>query len=77
MSVNHKFGRVIKELRVKTGLTQEKLAELSKIDYKYIQKFEGKNPSSPTLNTLEKLANGFNIPISDIIKAIEEIDYDL
>ena len=77
MSINHKFGKVLKVLRAKTGLTQERLAELSKIDYKYIQSLEGKKPSSPTLNTLEKIATGFDISISDLINAIEKIEDDI
>lgn len=77
MSINRKFGKVLKALRSKTGLTQERLAELSKIDYKYIQNLEGKTPSSPTLNTFEKISKGLNIPISDIAKAIEDLDDNL
>ena len=77
MSINHKLSKVLKMLRLKTGLTQDQLAELSKIDYKHIQKLEGKTPSSPSLNTLEKIAKGFDISISDLIKAIEKIDDDI
>ena len=77
MSINHRFGKALKVLRAKFGLTQERLAELSKIDYKYIQSLEGKKPSSPTLNTLEKIAKGFDISVSDLIKAIEKIDDDI
>ncbi len=77
MSINHKFGKALKVLRAKAGLTQERLAELSKIDYKYIQSLEGKKPSSPTLNTLEKIATGFDISISDLINAIEKIEDDI
>ena len=77
MSINHKLSKVLKMLRAKSGLTQEQLAELSKIDYKHIQKLEGKTPSSPTLDTLEKIATGFDISISDLIKAIEKIEDDI
>jgi len=74
MDINYKFGKVLKELRLKRGLTQEQLAELSKVDYKHIQKLEGKTPSSLTLNTLEKLSNGLNTSLVDIFKAIKNID---
>ena len=77
MGINRKLGKVLKELRAKSGLTQDQLAELSKIDYKHIQKLEGKTPSSPTLNTLEKIAKGFDISVSDLIKAIEKNDDDI
>jgi len=71
------FGKALKGLRLKSGLTQEQLAELADINYKYLQKLEGKNPSSPTLNTLNSLAIGLNISISDLLGAIKNIDTDL
>lgn len=49
------------------GFTQEKLAELSGVDYKHIQLLESTDPSSPTLDTLEKLAKAFAISTSKLI----------
>lgn len=66
-NINIKFGKRLKELRKKKKLTQEELAQLADIDYKYIQRLEGKNPSSPTLNVLEKLAKAFNISLSKLV----------
>jgi len=66
-NINFKFGKQLKELRKKKKLTQEKLAQLADIDYKYIQRLEGKSPSSPTLNVLEKLAKAFTIPLSKLV----------
>jgi transcriptional regulator with XRE-family HTH domain len=51
-----KLAQRIKELRKKLALTQEKLSELSGIDYKYIQKIESKNPPNIKLETIERLA---------------------
>lgn len=51
-----KLAERIKELRKKVGLTQEKLSESSGIDYKYIQRIEGKNPPNIKLETIERLA---------------------
>ena len=45
---------------------------MSDIDYKYLQKLEGKNPSSPTLSVLEKLSRGLEISLSELIKNIED-----
>ena len=67
VNINAKFGKRLKELRKKKKLTQEELAQLADIDYKYVQRLEGKNPSSPTLNILEKLAKAFNIPLSKLV----------
>ena len=57
----------IKELRKKRGITQQRLSELTDIDYKYIQKIEGKNPPNIKIETLEKLAKAFNISISKLV----------
>lgn len=62
-----KVGKKIKELRRKCGYTQEELSELANIDYKYLQRIEGKNPPNLKLETLEKLAKAFNISISKLL----------
>lgn len=72
MDINIKFSQVLKTIRKSKGLTQEQLAERSDIDYKYLQKLEGKNPSSPTLSVLEKLSRGLEISLSELIKNIED-----
>ncbi len=72
MDINNIFAKKLRELRKSKGLTQEKLAEMSDIDYKYLQKLESKNPSSPTLSVLEKLSHGLGITLTEFIKFIEE-----
>lgn len=69
--VNLAFTRALKKLRFEKKLTQEQLAEISGIDYKYLQKLEGQNPSSPALSTLEKLAKGLNITLSEFVQKID------
>ncbi len=66
-NINISFGKRLKALRRKKKLTQEKLAGLADLEYKYIQRLEGKKPSSPTLNSLEKLAKAFNMSISKLL----------
>ena len=66
-NINISFGKHLKALRRKKKLTQEKLAGLADLEYKYIQRLEGKTPSSPTLNSLEKLAKAFDIHISKLL----------
>jgi transcriptional regulator with XRE-family HTH domain len=51
-----KLAQRIKQLRKNLDLTQEKLSEASSIDYKYIQRIEGKNPPNIKLETIERLA---------------------
>ena len=65
------FTKTLRKLRLERNMTQEQLAEISGVDYKYFQKLEGQNPSSPTLATLEKLAKGLNISLSEFIQNID------
>jgi len=51
-----KLAQRIKQLRKGLGLTQERLSEVSGIDYKYIQRIEGKTPPNIKLETIERLA---------------------
>lgn len=62
-----KLGARIKELRKKMGLTQDALAEITGIDYKYLQKIEGKNPPAIRIDTIEKLAKAFKTSCSQLI----------
>jgi transcriptional regulator with XRE-family HTH domain len=57
-SLRIKFGKRIRTLREKSGLTQQKLAELADLDYKHVQRIESKNPTDVKLETVEKLAKG-------------------
>jgi len=63
-----RFSERLRQLRAKHKLTQEELAERSGISYKNIQYLESKNPTCPSLRTLEKLAKGFKISPSKLIK---------
>jgi transcriptional regulator with XRE-family HTH domain len=67
-NINTRFGKRLRELRKKHKLTQEGLSEASGLDYKYIQRLEGNRPSSPTLNSLEKLAKAFKITLPQLLK---------
>ena len=62
--ISRKLAKRIRELREKKGLTQEKLSELSDIDYKHIQLLESKNPPAAKLDTIDKLAKAFNMSLS-------------
>ncbi len=64
----HQFGQQVRTLRAQHKLTQEELAQLSHISLKYIQRIEGKNPPNVGLDTSEKLANGFKIPLWELFK---------
>ena len=67
MSIRLKLSNKIKELRKECGYTQEKLAEVAGIDYKYLQKIEGKNPPAIKIDTLEKLAIALKTTPSELL----------
>lgn len=68
MTIEEKFAKRLRELRKERGLTQEGLAELAGIEYKYVQMLEGKTPPSATLRTLEKIGNALNLNVSDLVR---------
>lgn len=63
------LGQRIRALRKKYKLTQEELAGRSRISLKYIQNLEGKNPQNPSLEILQKLSDGFGIPLWQLLKS--------
>ncbi len=68
-------GKKICEARKLKGLTQEKLAELSKVNLRTIQRIENKN-SEPHGNTLNSICEVLEIKIEDILIQGELIDAD-
>jgi len=66
-AIVRKFSSRLRELRKKNGLTQEKLAEIADISYKNVQYLESKNPTCPSLITLNKLAKALKIKPSKFI----------
>ncbi|WP_294445684.1 helix-turn-helix transcriptional regulator [uncultured Mailhella sp.] len=73
-TVDLRFANALKKLRKAKGLTQEALAQRAGVDYKYLQKLEGRNPSSPTLATMKKLANGLEVTLVELVSRLESSD---
>jgi len=67
-SIKVKAGKKIKELRERYGITQETLAEQADIDYKYLQRIEGKRPPNLKIETLEKLAKALKTKPSHLLE---------
>jgi len=65
-TIYEKVGENIRRFRKKQGLTQEKLAELSKIDSKSIIQIEN-GKRNPTLKTLRRIALALKIPLSRLM----------
>lgn len=61
------LGKRIYELRVKNGLSQDKLAELLEVSRQSISKWEN-NLAVPDLDKIIKLSNIFNVSLDELIK---------
>ena len=66
-TINTKFGKKVKEIRQKRGMTQEELAEKTATSYKYIQRIEGKTPPDIRLSTVERIAKSLQIKLSKLL----------
>lgn len=64
-------GRVIARLRREKGLTQEVLSGLADIGRTHLSAIEH-GERKPTLETLYRLSGALGIPMSGIVRAIEE-----
>lgn len=61
------FGKKLKLFRHKRKLTQEQLANAAGIDYKYLQKIEGKNPPNIKIETIERFARALKVRPSELL----------
>ncbi len=64
------FGKVLQELRLGQGLTQDKLAELANTERSHISALE-RAEKGPALATIFNLAAALRIPASDLIGLVE------
>lgn len=62
--LKEKFGKIVKKLRKKKGMTQEDLAHKTGISVDFLSLVErGKN--APSFETLEKLAGALEVKVRD------------
>lgn len=71
------FGRRIKELRLKKGLTQRKLAEQIGIDYGYLSKIESEKLPPPSDTVIVKLAEALNADKDELFILAKKVPTDL
>jgi transcriptional regulator with XRE-family HTH domain len=62
------LARRIRNLRKEYDYSQEELADRAGIDYKHLQRLEGKTPVAARIDTLEKIAKALNISCSELLK---------
>jgi transcriptional regulator with XRE-family HTH domain len=58
----------LRALRKRAGLTQEAFAEQARFSYKYYQGIERGQWTNLRLRTLEKLARGYGVTLSELFK---------
>ncbi len=61
------FGRAVRELRLKTGLTQQDLADACGLDISYIGGIE-RGQRNPTLGVMHGVASVLKVELSDLLK---------
>ena len=66
-SIRLKVGKRIRHFRNQRGYTQEKLAELANVDYKYLQRIEGKNPPALKIDTIGKIAKALGVSPKNLL----------
>ena len=65
-----KFGRNVAHLRDKTGLSQDKLAELAELDRTFISGIE-RGVRNPGIKTVIRLARALRASVGELCKGVE------
>ena len=69
-SIALRFGRVLRQLRLDAGMTQESLGFEAGLQRKYISMLE-LGERQPTLTTIFKLAGALGLKASDLVALVE------
>lgn len=72
MTIEEKFGAVLRTVRISKGLSQEKLAENANLHRTYIGSIE-RGERNISLKNIILICNALNISTSDFFKEIEKI----
>ena len=72
MNIQIYFGMAIKQLRISRKMSQEKFALHINMDRTYYASVENGHRNT-SINNIEKIANGFNISLTDLFKLVDEI----
>ena len=71
MQFNEAVALVVRHLRREHNISQEKLAELINSHQVYICEIK-QGKKLPSLNVLNNIAQAFHIPLSELVRQIEE-----
>lgn len=67
VTILSKFGQRVRDLRLRQGLSQEKLAELASVHRTYVGMIE-RAEKNVTLTNVEKIAKALNTPLSTLFE---------
>ncbi|MBA2688872.1 MAG: helix-turn-helix transcriptional regulator [Gemmatimonadaceae bacterium] len=65
------FGRAVRRLRVKQGLSQERFAQLAKVDRTYMSEIE-RGVTNISLAMAERIARALGILVSELLAESEQ-----
>lgn len=68
------FGTYLRTQRKRSGLTQQQLAKLTGIDFTYISKLENNVAPAPSIQTLRRMADAFNVSDHEVCAAAGRLD---
>lgn len=72
-SINIKFGKRIKDLRLRENISQEELAFRCQLSKNYVSDVE-RGTRNVTLKVVEKFALGLKVPVNYLFRWHDEID---
>ena len=76
-NINYSISKNLKQIRKEKGLTLEDLSEISGVSKSMLGEIE-RGSTNPTILVLWKIADGFKIPLTRLIKEEqEELDYTI
>ncbi len=74
-TIQQAFGSCVRQFRTETGLSQEKFALKINMDRTYFASVES-GRRNISLENIKKIADGLNVPISELFQSIERNDKD-
>jgi transcriptional regulator with XRE-family HTH domain len=66
--IKNTIGKNIQELRLKRGISQDRLSKLTDLSLNTIVKIESGKNKNPTIVTLVKIAKSLNVMVDGLIK---------
>ena len=65
-----RFPKVLRELRLEKGFTQEELADHAELHFTYISQIE-RGLKSPSLRSLAQIADALGVSLSTLVRKME------